>query len=337
MTEDLDPLDPSTAKQMYLDERRRELADATLQSHRYRLRQFVQWCKENDIDNLNGISSRDIHRYRVKRRNDDGLATASMKGQLATLRMFLRFCASIDAVKPGLDEKIILPTTTAEDAREELLESEREQKVLDHLKQFRYARVEHALLEVLWNTGLRIGATTGLDIDDYDSDDQSLRLVHRPDQDTTLKNGVESERFVAVSDYVSDVLDDWITVNHPGTVDDHGRDPLFATDHDRLSRNRGRTIAYEYTRPCVYSNECPHDRDIDDCEARIAARAYACPSVLSPHPIRRGAITHHLREDTPERVVSDRMDVSQDILDKHYDQRSEREKFQQRRQYLPDE
>lgn len=337
MTADLEPLDPCTAKQMYLDARRHELAEATFQSHRYRLKQFVEWCEQQNLDNLNELSSRDIHRYRVKRRNEDELTTSSMKGQLATLRMYLRFCASIDAVVSELDEKILLPTTTAEDARDELLEAERAHEILDYLKRFRYARLEHALLEVLWNTGLRIGAATGLDIDDYDSDDQSLELVHRPDQGTSLKNGIESERFVAVSESVAEILDDWIAVNHPGTVDEHGRDPLFATNQNRLSRNRGRTIAYENTRHCVYGDECPHDRDIDDCEARVAARAYACPSVVSPHPIRRGAITYHLREDTPERVVSDRMDVSQGVLDKHYDQRSEREKFQQRRRYLPDE
>jgi len=40
-----------------------------------------------------------------------------MKGQLATLRMFLRFYGVIDTVEPGLNEKIILPTTSEDDAR----------------------------------------------------------------------------------------------------------------------------------------------------------------------------------------------------------------------------
>jgi site-specific recombinase XerD len=337
MTPDLDPLDPRTAKQMYLDERSHELAYATLQSHDYRLKQFVQWCEQHSIDNLNDLSSRDIHRYRVKRRTEDDLATASMKCQLATLRMYLRFCASIDAVDPGLEEKILLPTTTAEDAREELLEPERAHEMLEYLERYQYATLAHALLEVLWNTGLRIGAVTSLDVGDYDSETNALELVHRPDEGTPLKNGRASERFVGISDSVAGVLDDWLATNHPGIVDDYNREPLFATHSNRLSCNRGRNIAYEYTRPCVYTNECPHDREIDDCEARPTSRAYACPSALSPHPIRRGAITYHLKEETPERVVSDRMDVSQDVLDTHYDQRTEREKFQQRQRYLPDE
>jgi len=337
MTNDLEPLPPSTAKQMYLDERRHELTDATIQSHGYRLKQFVLWCEDDGIDDLNDLSGRDIHRFRVKRREDDGLATASMKGQLATLRMFLRFCASIDGVTPGLDEKIILPTTTAEDARDELITAERAVEILEHLDQYRYATLEHALLEVLWNTGLRVGAATGLDIGDYDSHERSLALVHRPDTGTTLKNQSGGERFVALSKRVCGVLDDWIAVNHPGETDEHGRAPLFATSRSRLSKNRARSIAYQYTRPCVYSDRCPHDREIEVCDARPTSQSFRCPSSLSPHPFRRGAITYHLQEDTPEPVVRDRMDVSMDVIDRHYDQRSAQEKLRQRRQYLPDE
>lgn len=232
---ELDPLDPATARQMYLDERRNDLADATIQSHGYRLTQFVDWCNRDGIDNLNDLSGRDIHRFRVERRSEDDLATATMKGQLATLR------------------------------------------------------------------------------------------------------GSNSQRFVALSKCVCEILDDWLVVNHPSVVDDYGRSPLFATRRSRLSRNRGRTIAYQYTRPCVYANRCPHEREIETCQARPTERAHACPSALSPHPIRRGAITFHLQRDTPEKVVSDRMDVGLDVIDRHYDQRSAKEKVRRRRRYLPDE
>jgi site-specific recombinase XerD len=322
---------------MYLDERRHEVAEATLQAHEYRLKQFVQWCEENGIENLNDFSGRDIHRYRVKRRDEDDLATATMKGQLATLRMFLRFCASVNAVVPGLDEKIILPTTTQDDAREEMLNQDRAEQVLEHLEKYEYATLEHVLLEVLWHTGLRIGAARGLDVSDYHPDEQFLELVHRPDQGTTLKNGKQGERLVALNDRVCQVLDDWIEINHPGVVDDHDRVPLFATKLDRVSRNRGRTIAYQYTRPCIYGQTCPHDRDPDECDAIPTSKAHSCPSSLSPHPIRRGSITYHLQADTPKEIVGSRMDLGTDVLDRHYDQRTPQEKLAQRRQYLPDE
>jgi len=65
-------------------------------------------------------------------------------------------------------------------------------------------------------------------------------------------------------------------------------------------------------------------------------KASTCPSSVSPHAIRRGSITYHLSEDVPEKVVSDRMNVSLDVLEKHYDRRSKQEKSEQRREYIED-
>lgn len=59
------------------------------------------------------------------------------------------------------------------------------------------------------------------------------------------------------------------------------------------------------------------------------------PSALCPHPIRRGAIADHLQSDIPKDVVSDRMDVGPKALDRHYEQRTERKKVEQRHRYLP--
>lgn len=55
---------------------------------------------------------------------------------------------------------------------------------------------------------------------------------------------------------------------------------------------------------------------------------------MSPQGIRRGVITHWLSEEIPEPVVSDRANVSSDILKEHYVGRSKREKMEQRRGYL---
>lgn len=231
MSDELEPLDSRTAKEMYLKDRQNDLSDATLQTHHYRLKQFVEWCEDEGIENLNTLSGRDLHRFRIKRQNEDGLATASMRGQLATLRMFIRFCGSINAVEPTLDEKILLPSTSAEDARDAMLDSDQARKILDHLERYRFAELEHVWLEVIWHTGIRSGSGRGLDVDDYNADKQYLSLKHRPEQDTPLKNGGQGERLVALNDRVSQVFDEWLDVNHPGKSDDYGRVPLFATKH----------------------------------------------------------------------------------------------------------
>jgi hypothetical protein len=41
-----------------------------------------------------------------------------------------------------------------------------------------------------------------------------------------------------------------------------------------------------------------------------------------------------LTEDIPEKVISDRMNVSREVLEDHYDRRSEEVKVEQRRGYL---
>lgn len=42
-------------------------------------------------------------------------------------------------------------------------------------------------------------------------------------------------------------------------------------------------------------------------------------------------------EDMPEKVVSNRANVSQAVIDQHYDRRTEREKMEQRREFISDQ
>jgi hypothetical protein len=45
---------------------------------------------------------------------------------------------------------------------------------------------------------------------------------------------------------------------------------------------------------------------------------------------------HSLNNDMPDKVVSDRANVSQRVIEQHYDRRTERENMEQRRAYLDD-
>ena len=333
---DLQPIDPETAVDLYLDQRRDEVSGSTLQSHEYRLQSFIEWCEEEGITNLNELTGRDLHAFRVWRREEGDLEPVTLQGQLSTLRVFVRFCESIDAVQEDLESKILLPTISDDEGvSDTTLDPARAETILDYLGRYRYASRDHVIALLLWRTGMRTGTVRGLDLDDIDLDGQAIETVHRPDEDTPLKNGVNGERWIALSTDTAETLRDYIDGPRVDTRDEYGREPLLTTREGRASRSTVRDTLYRWSRPCVLGEECPHDRDPDECEAVEFDSASKCPSSRSPHDMRSGAITAHLLDDTPPEIVSDRMDVSQDVLDQHYDRRGEREKMEQRRDYLP--
>jgi site-specific recombinase XerD len=334
---ELEHLSPAKAKEMFLAQREDEVAEKTHQVYHYRLKPFVQWCGQEEITNLNNLTARSLHEYRLWRKKDGNLKTVTLKGQLSTLRVFIKFCESIDGVEKGLHDQILIPSVDDEEAvSSSILEADKAEMVLDFLNKYEYASKRHALITVLWHTGCRMGAAHSLDVGDFDPDEQSLEIRHRPETETNLKNKQSGERICALSEKVCSILQDYIEVTRDEVTDEHGRDPLFTTQYGRMHRSKIRQMVYAATRPCAYDQPCPHNRDPDSCEAGKYTQASKCPSNVSPHDIRRGSITHLLRSDVPKQVVSDRVNSSPETLEKHYSQLTEEEKMEQRREYLDD-
>lgn len=331
----LEPIDPDTAVELYLADRENDVTEATLYSHERRLAHFIRWCEENCIENLNELTGRALQRYRLWRREDGDLSPASEKTQIDTLRVFIRWLESIDGVEPDLSEKVISPSLRPEqNTRDVMLETDRATEVLGYLQKYAYGTLDHVTIALMWHTMMRVGAVHALDVGDFHPSEQYLEVIHRPESGTPIKNKERGERLVALSEEVCELLEDWLADQRPSVTDDQGREPLLATPNGRVHKSTLRNYVYRYTRPCMYDGECPHDRDPDDCEATEHNAASRCPSSVSPHAIRRGSITHALNEEMPEKAVGDRANVSQEILEQHYDRRSEREKMEQRRDYL---
>jgi len=336
-TDDIDPVEPSTALKMYLQSRQSELADSSLASHRRRLQLFVEWCDvETDIETLDELSGRDLHEFSVWRqtgKKKSDISPETLRSALLTLRVFLRFCASIDAVEPALPERLVLPDETSR-SRDDMLDADHAKELLGYLAEFEYASYAHTMLRVFWETGIRAGTLRSLDLKDFDPDKQALSINHRPDTGTPLKNGTAAERMIGLKEITCQVVTAYIEQHRPSTTDSYGRKPLFATNQGRRSQQSVRANAYYWTCPCRVDGNCPHGRDPETCDSNSWRGAGSCPSSVSTHPIRRGAITHHLRQDVPVQVASSRMDVSPEVLEKHYSQLSEEESMERRRNFL---
>ena len=323
---------------MYLEARRKEVSKSTLDGYHYRLKHFIRWCNEiKNIDNLNSLSGRDLQRYKTWRRDEGDLKPISLEGQLDALRLFIRWCGSIDAVDPDLHERleVLKPSLDKTDEQSEsILNTEEAESLLDYLRKFDYASRSHVIMEILWHTGIRLGALHALDVNDYDEEEERLSIRHRPDTGTPLKNGKQGERIIALSVEVCRAIEDWQENHRHEVEDDYGRKPLLTSRNGRMKHSSIRDAIYKITRPCYYNDDCPEQRDLDNCEAAEYGGYSKCPVNVSPHDIRRGSITHFLTEDVPEKVVSDRMNVGSDVLDKHYDKRDEEVKVEQRRDYI---
>lgn len=320
----LQPISPQEAVELYLQSRENELAASTLQSQEYRLNHFIRWCKETDRENLNELTGRDIQEYKNWRQADGNLNNVTLKTQIDTVRVFIRFLESINGVRENLSEKIISPTVGKENRRDEKLNSDEAKGILEYLSRYEYASNNHTLLALLWSLGCRMGTVRAFDLEDYDRDNQWLEANHRPESDTPLKNKSDGERLISLKDDLCKLLDDYIRDRRIDSIDDYDRNPLLTTENGRISKNKIRTTVYKLTCP-----EYPENGQ--NCNP---SKPHECPDCVSPHAIRRGSITHYLANDAPIEVVSDRCNVSRDILDKHYDRRKETVKVEQRRKQL---
>ena len=110
----LEPIDPEATVELYLEDRESELSKRSLYGHKSRLGHFLRWCDQQEMTNMNDLSGRDLHRFRLWRRSDGDLKPISEKTQMDTLRVFIRWAATIDAVPADLHAKVVSPSLSDE-------------------------------------------------------------------------------------------------------------------------------------------------------------------------------------------------------------------------------
>jgi integrase len=77
-------------------------------------------------------------------------------------------------------------------------------------------------------------------------------------------------------------------------------------------------------------------RDLGECEATSYNTSSKCPGSVSPHALRRGYVTEALNAGQPKDVTTDRVDMTREVMDKHYDKATKNEQMERREDYLVD-
>jgi len=338
-------ISPEEARDWYIEDRDEELSEATLRSHKYRLSMFLKWCDATGIEHMDELTGRHFSKYKIARKNSDGNPNnVTLNTQLSTLRVFIKWCGKRELVPRDLYEYVDPPRMAPkEDVRPTMLDAEEAADILRHYRKFEYATRDHVIIELLWSVGMREGALRAIDMDDYvpeptpsdEAEGPYIKIRHRPETETPLKNGERGERDVALKPGLVELLNDYIENNRWPREDEHGRNPFITTRWGRISITTLRKAVYGMTRPCAYSGRCPHDKEIGECDyATNVSVASKCPTTVSPHAVRKGAITWARRNDIPLEAISERMDVSPEVLRKHYDRRTTQQKMESRRSYF---
>ena len=363
--DELIPMAPREALDIWLERQEMDKAESTVQSYRYRVEPFIEFLDEEGIENLNDLNGRHLLRFDSMRRSSGDVQKNTLNNQLGTIRQFLEFGIRANAVEPAVASQVDIPHVSKDERiNREKLPTQRAKDILAYLDRFEYASRDHVLAFLMWETGARAGSLRALDLEDvYLEEDDLDRLRyqedldvgesvleeilggvelpflyfrHRSETDTPLKKKGSGERPVNISDELGDVLRAYIRFRRVGGSDENDRKPLLTSEKapGRISVSGIRVRAYEMSQPCQVGKECPHDRDPADCEARVHGQQSRCPSVRSPHKWRTGSVTWHRDRGWPPEEIAVKMATSVELVNSVYDQPEKLKRMAIRRQNL---
>lgn len=334
-----DSAEPENSAELFLRRRKNQVAEQTIWNNRGHLKSFTDWCADRGVVDLAQLDGGDFLEYQFYLEDERNLKPITVGNHFNTLRTFFKFLEKYDYIPQEGHVATQLESPEfgkGDEVRHTMLQPEAANEILDYLDTFEYGTRDHVLFALLWHTGARVGAVRGLDLGDYTSIEETpsgepygtLEFHHRPDEGTPLKNGDDGtahqdggEREIFIEGAYCEVIDDYIRINRRDKKDQYGRKPLLTTRNGRPAINTLRMKVYRLTRPCVYAGTCPIGKDPDTCDYATYKNASKCPESVSPHPLRRSAITRFLREKGMSyEDSSERFNVSVETLKKHYDE-----------------
>lgn len=332
----LKPTPPHEAKNRFLKDKQPGVTKKTLKNYRTAIRQFCDWLEGEGITDLTDLDSEVIQRYKEHRLSKVKVITA--RQDMMTVKQYIQFCEHIAAVPRGLGDMVRIPKTSANDEIcDDLLTRDEATELLEFLDRYEYATNRHVTLLILWKTGMRMSGLRALDLGDFDEGRPALEVRHRPLEGTPLKNKEHSERDVLLTPETAEIIRDYVDGRRIAVTDEYGREPLLTTREGRVVETTIQRYVYTATRPCYYNGgECPFDRDPEDCEAMFWNASSKCPGSVSPHALRRGYVTAARNAGQPKDVTGERVNMSGEVLDTHYDKGSSAEKAERRRDYIKD-
>ncbi|WP_265111729.1 tyrosine-type recombinase/integrase [Halosolutus halophilus] len=213
---------PKQAVEDFLAEREGEVSKASHRNYKYALKELLRFCENQGIEEVGEIHGYHLKQYKLRRRGQ-GIKEVTLKNNLSTLREFLRWCEQAELLERGTAEPVQLPKLDEDDrVSDDTLSQDRVGDILDYFYKFEYAQRRHAIFQLIWHTCLRMGTVVAIDFEDYLSTQKQIKIRHRPETGTPLKNGIEAQRKINIGNSVREVLDDYIEGHRHNIVEESG-------------------------------------------------------------------------------------------------------------------
>jgi integrase/recombinase XerC len=236
----------------------------TVRSYAADLREFAAFLRRTGNPVPAGIDAREVRAY-LAALHQRGLAKSSIGRKLASVRSCFRFLARRGVIEQNPARQVRspqpprrLPSFLPKDESKNLLDRPADPSVA--------GRRDHALLELLYATGIRVAECSGLDCADLDRSHGTVRVLGKGDK----------ERVVPVGDVALAAIDAYLTVR--------GKDdgPLFTN-----------TWGARLTTRSVHR--------IVGRQARLAGTSRR----VTPHTLRHTFATHMLGEGADLRLIQE--------------------------------
>jgi integrase/recombinase XerD len=256
----------------------RGLATNTLLSYRRDLNRYAGVLHQRGIADVAAVTEQDVSDFLAKLRQGDGdhppLSASSAARAVIAVRGFHKFVvregmASVDPARPVRPPKRPqrLPKAIPLEAVQQLIEAAGKGARTELTSR------DAALLELLYGTGARISEAVGLDIDDLDLGERTVRLLG--------KGG--KQRMVPLGSFAIDALNRYLAAGRPLLSETGTGGPAVFLNHrgGRLSRQSAWAVI------------------------AAAAEAAGLDVEVSPHTFRHSFATHLLDGGADVRVVQE--------------------------------
>lgn len=208
----------------------KNLSEHTAQSYRSDLKHFLQYIESAQISEPAEVNLKIIRNY-LSQLYEAGYARSTISRRLATLRSLFRYLCQVGKIDNN--PLVLVRTPKQTKYLPQFLYSTEVNDLLDNPAGKGKLEIrDHALLELLYSSGIRIGEAVQIDVGDVDFERRSLRV----------KGKGQKERIVPFGNHASAALQWYMMEGRPlicGKKNPSTTEPLFVNWRGKRLTTRG--------------------------------------------------------------------------------------------------